>query len=349
MLYVYILAGLVFILLVLYSFLYEPTNFKLTEINILVKDKNPDNSPAVDGSLTADSIKLDNPILTILHLSDFHLRKNFKGKKLFKFVRSLERIQPDFIFITGDLTGSSNVDYLIEMLSPLRAKEGKYAIFGVHDYYDKALVEFLKNMFIRKRRYNKENDVHYLIERLKDIGIEVLINEKRQFSFNNKGVKDVEIIGLDDPVIEKIDINKAFSNSFSEDAGPWLDEIENYRQIYKSVFRLNKDKIHSLHEKNKLRLVLLHTPDQDSIISLAKRKADIIFCGHTHGGQVRLPFIGAIISGCKIKTKFASGLFYFKDVVLFITRGLGEGRYTPFRFYCQPEANLVRIYKRCIF
>jgi uncharacterized protein len=341
MFYIYIIAGIVFILLVLYSFLYEPTNFKLSEINVLVEDKNPEINP--------EKTELKNntrkPFLSILHLSDFHLRKNFKGRKLFNFIQGLGRLEPDFIFITGDLLGGADVDYLIEMLSPLRAKEGKYAIFGVHDHYDKALVEFLKNMFKRKRRYNKENDIEYLVKRLKDTGVEVLMNEKRSFPVNRNGIKNVEIIGLDDPVIEKMDIDKAFSDSFKEDINLELESKKDYKKIYESVFRLKKDKIHRLHERDKLRIVLLHTPDSDSIISLARRKADIIFCGHTHGGQVRLPFIGAIISGCKIKTKFASGLFYFKDVVLFITRGLGEGRYTPFRFYCQPEANLVRIYK----
>jgi predicted MPP superfamily phosphohydrolase len=93
-------------------------------------------------------------------------------------------------------------------------------------------------------------------------------------------------------------------------------------------------------------MALVHTPDNDSIISLSKRNIDIIFCGHTHGGQVRLPFIGAVISGCKLKTKFASGLFYFTNTVLYVTKGLGEGKYSPFRFYCQPEASLVNIYKK---
>ncbi|HAJ95453.1 MAG TPA: hypothetical protein DCP02_04375, partial [Actinobacteria bacterium] len=57
------------------------------------------------------------------------------------------------------------------------------------------------------------------------------------------------------------------------------------------------------------------------------------------------PLIGAIISGCRIKTAFASGLFYFKKMVLFITRGLGEGKYSQFRCYCPPEAVRISIYR----
>jgi len=351
----------------------------LSEVNILIRDKQPqderqdDTLPGSDSqngilqdNLTESNQPQDNlsrktrgsrldkpinkPVLTILHLSDFHLRKNFKGKKLFQFVKNLVYLYPDFIFITGDLLGSSdNIDYLIEMLSPLKAKSGKYAVFGVHDHYDKAFIEFIKNMFKRKREYKKENDISCIVKRLKDIGIEVLINKSKSPGLRDNSIGKIEIIGLDDPIINKIDIDKAFSNHHSDDINLQMTGKNGdktiYRNIYRDVFKLNTAKIHTINKKGKLRLVLMHTPDTDSIINLSRRKADIIFCGHTHGGQVRFPLIGAIISGCKIKTKFASGLFYFKNVVLYTTRGLGEGKYSQFRFYCQPEASLIRIYK----
>jgi len=335
------LAVVFFVILILYMFWYEPSNFKLSEVDISVSDNY---GVSNKGSQDKGGGK---PVLTILQLSDFHLRKNSKGKKLFQFVRSLEMLEPDFIFITGDLVESGkNVDYLVEMLSPLRAKSGKYAILGVHDHYEKAFTEFAKNMFKRKRAYMRENDIGHLRRKLKNIGIQILLNESRLHKLGERGIDSVEIIGLDDPVIERIDINRAFSGS----SAPGEDEIRlkrgmDYKEAYRSVFSLSGRKAHRLNEKGKLRIVLLHTPDSDSIIELAKRKTDILFCGHTHGGQVRLPLVGAIISGCKLKTKFASGLFYFKDMVLFVTRGLGEGKYTQFRFYCQPEANLIRIYK----
>ena len=363
-------SGLI-ILLFFYAFVYETTNFGLSEVNILISDARPDGRPG--DSISAGSQPLpDNkrpgdllqrayngkshepagePVLTILHLSDFHLRRNFKGKKLFEFVKSLSRLEPDFIFITGDLLGSNNsMDSLIEMLAPLRAKLARYAVLGVHDHYDKAFVEFVKNMFKRKREYKKENDIPYLVKRLKNIGIEVLMNEGRSFrpGGSRRGIDSIEIIGLDDPVINKIDIDRAFSGNTLEHSyyrDLHLQDKSSYRRIYKDVFNPNKEKVHRINKKGKLRIGLIHTPDNDSIISLAGRNIDILFCGHTHGGQVRLPLIGAIVSGCKIKVKFASGLFYFKNMVLYVTRGLGEGKYSPFRFYCPPEASLVKIYK----
>lgn len=322
--------------LYLYAFKYEPANFKLSDVDIFIKD---------NLKFKAGKNKSDKPILTFLHLSDFHLRKNSKGKKLFKFVRSLSKLNVDFILITGDLTeNDKNIEYLISMLSPLKAKYGKYAVFGVHDHYNKALVEFIRNMFKKKKRYKRENDVTYMAKRLKDIGIEVLRNESRRINIGSYDMGDVEIIGLDDPIINKIDIVKAFSHIDHIDSLKLLKKSD-YKNAYKSIFKLKEEKIHKINNRGKLRIILMHTPDTNSIINLARKEVDIIFGGHTHGGQVRLPLVGAVVSGCKIKTKFASGLFYFRNFVLYVTRGLGEGRYSQFRFYCQPEASLVKIYK----
>lgn len=322
--------------LYLYAFKYEPANFKLSEVDIFIKD---------NLKFKAGKNKSDKPILTFLHLSDFHLRKNSKGKKLFKFVRSLSKLNVDFILITGDLTeNDKNIEYLINMLSPLKAKYGKYAVFGVHDHYNKALVEFIRNMFKKKKIYKRENDVTYMAKRLKDIGIEVLRNESRRINIGSYDIGDIEIIGLDDPIINKIDIVKAFSHINHVDSLKLLKKSD-YKNAYKSIFKLKEEKIHKINNRGKLRIILMHTPDTNSIINLARKEVDIIFGGHTHGGQVRLPLVGAVVSGCKIKTKFASGLFYFRNFVLYVTRGLGEGRYSQFRFYCQPEASLVKIYK----
>jgi uncharacterized protein len=91
-------------------------------------------------------------------------------------------------------------------------------------------------------------------------------------------------------------------------------------------------------------LAIIHTPDADVLTNMALNGVDIAFAGHTHGGQLRLPSAGAIVSGCDLKTKYAAGLFYFEKFVLHVSRGLGEGRYSPFRFFCQPEAVLIEIF-----
>ncbi len=336
------------ILLYYYAFRYEPFNFKLSELNIILKDTD---KPAVG------PLKESMPIFTILHLSDFHLRRDSKGRELFKFVQSLQKLKVDFIFLTGDLVEEDkNLNYLIEMLSPLNAAYGKYAVLGVHDYYNKTPKEFIKNMVKSKRAYRKPNNIPRLISKLNEIGIKVLRNESVKINTSRSwGIKDVEIIGVDDSIIGKVDVRKSFEkisaaqsyskNYNTESAKFNLQDRKNYKEEYRKVFSLKNKDEHVLNNTGNLRISLSHTPDRNTIMEIAKIGTDIIFCGHTHGGQVRLPGAGAIISGCNLKTKFTSGLFYFNSFVLYITRGLGEGRYSPFRFYCQPEASLVKIFK----
>ena len=124
-----------------YAFRFEPVNFSLSEVEIFISSDRK--------SRNADcTIKgRDNPVLTILHLSDFHLRRDWKGRKLFHFVQGLKVLRPDLILITGDLVEKDEYfPYLIEMLSGFNSMLGKYAVFGVHDYYDKTAGEFTKNM-----------------------------------------------------------------------------------------------------------------------------------------------------------------------------------------------------------
>jgi predicted MPP superfamily phosphohydrolase len=316
------------------------------------------------------------PDFTILHLSDFHLRKDRKGEKLFEFVRSLSSCNPDFIFITGDLVEKDiYFDYLIKMLEVLNAKAGKYTVFGVHDYYNKSPNEFMKNMVKRQKEYRLKNDVSGLISKLGGIGIKVLRNERVSHELSPDFI--INITGLEDSIIDKTDTNKAFGENNKEDgkkeisykAGSLqnqaIDKTDiakafgtyskedgkkeisrneyNVKEVNKNLFVQDGKNVHNLHDNHKLEICLTHTPDMDLFGRLVENGADIVLAGHTHGGQVRLPGIGAIISGCNINAKYASGLFYFKKFVLYVSRGLGEGRYSPFRFYCPPEATVIKV------
>ena len=191
-------------------------------------------------------------------------------------------------------------------------------------------------MLKKKKDYRRENDITELVKNLDSIGIRVLRNELVKHRTGNLG--EIQIIGLEDAIIEKTDIDLAF-RGLNEN---YLDD--NTRKNIRNCFTPKKTRIHTLNKSSRLRICITHTPDMEMITNLAGRGVDLILCGHTHGGQVRLPGVGAIITGSKIRAKYASGLFYFKDFVLYTSRGLGEGRYSPFRFYCQPEASLIKVY-----
>jgi predicted MPP superfamily phosphohydrolase len=86
-----------------------------------------------------------------------------------------------------------------------------------------------------------------------------------------------------------------------------------------------------------LRLLLAHTPDQ---FAWARQwDADLLLAGHTHGGQIRLPWIGPIFAPSRAGVAYASGLFYDPPTIMEVTRGVsGE---LPLRWNCAPE--IVRL------
>ncbi|MEX2381358.1 MAG: hypothetical protein WD490_03160, partial [Opitutales bacterium] len=71
----------------------------------------------------------------------------------------------------------------------------------------------------------------------------------------------------------------------------------------------------------------------------------LIFAGHTHGGQVRIPFYGPIFLRSRYGTKYAEGLFEKGNLSMLVNRGLGMIR-APIRFNCRPEIGLVTLEKR---
>lgn len=82
---------------------------------------------------------------------------------------------------------------------------------------------------------------------------------------------------------------------------------------------------------------LFHTPDL--VEDFAHRGIDLYLCGHTHGGQVAMPWYGALITLSKFGKKYESGMHRVGDTVLYVNRGLGlEPRPAPqVRFLARPE------------
>jgi predicted MPP superfamily phosphohydrolase len=95
--------------------------------------------------------------------------------------------------------------------------------------------------------------------------------------------------------------------------------------------------------KKTFSIFLYHYPDL--IEEVSEHKVDLYLSGHTHGGQVRLPVYGAIVTLSKYGKKFESGLYRVRDTALYVNRGIGmEGGIAPrIRFLCRPELTIIDV------
>ena len=86
---------------------------------------------------------------------------------------------------------------------------------------------------------------------------------------------------------------------------------------------------------------LLHLPRR--LNQLPAAGVHMAFAGHTHGGQVRLPGFGALITDSELPRQEASGLVKRGHTVIHVSRGLGADPKTDFRVFCPPAATVVEI------
>ena len=91
--------------------------------------------------------------------------------------------------------------------------------------------------------------------------------------------------------------------------------------------------------ENVWKLGVAHSPDQfDWGI---ENRCSLLLCGHTHGGQIRLPVIGPVISPSKYGSRYASGVFCKKSTLMHVSRGISGVH--PFRWGCIPEVTILEL------
>jgi len=139
---------------------------------------------------------------------------------------------------------------------------------------------------------------------LEDAGICMLVNDSITLK---RGEDELNLIGVDDPHYYKChDLNKAF------------------KEVSNKAFTV----------------LLAHSPE--IIKDTNGRKIDLCLCGHTHGGQIRLPYIGAVFTHCKLPRRFVSGLWKHESITGYTSSGAGVSG-IPVRFNCPPEVVLVTL------
>lgn len=236
--------------------------------------------------------------ISILHLSDIHFIKNPGSKR--RFFQRLSMLNPDLIFLTGDIIDNNDgIDTAVQMISGLRARYGTFLVLGNHEYYDYRWIDNVRYHVGLGKTTMTRNNIPRFVSELKKIGVHVLINESMKLDVHGT---PVFIGGTDDPVTRKIDFERA------------------------------------LHNMGPQSLNILLTHHLDALLKLSHHGIDFVFAGHTHGGQIRIPFLGPLIRETKLPRRYMDGLHEYKGMTVFVSRGLGAGRSLFPRFFCRPEA-----------
>lgn len=89
-------------------------------------------------------------------------------------------------------------------------------------------------------------------------------------------------------------------------------------------------------------IFLQHLPEGvDQLSRLGPgQHVDLFLCGHTHGGQICLPFWGAVLTKSKYHKKYERGLYHVNGVPMVVSRGVGTSN-VPARFLCRPEVGVI--------
>jgi predicted MPP superfamily phosphohydrolase len=272
--------------------------------------------------------------LTILHLSDLHLREGgtIQTRKLDSLRQALTTEQYDVLALTGDLIHDQpGLALALSFIGELRPRLGGFSCLGNHDYWESSLwgifgkraddagpwrpadiVEAARKLwaFVGKVLRNERvyarvaaHDVPAMNAGLRALGIQPLVNAS---SHLRAGKIDLWIAGVDDLSQGMPDLQEAL---LDVPVGAPL-------------------------------LLLAHNPD--IWLEAGIERVDLVLSGHTHGGQVRLPVLGSIhTQGTNLSRRHAAGWFQQGTTRMFVTRGVGES--LPLRLGVPPQAALIRL------
>ena len=254
--------------------------------------------------------------LSILHLSDLHLVPGQLSKQA--WVRSLRELQPDAVVATGDFMSHEDaVPHVLDTLDPLFDLPGAF-VLGSNDYYAPRMINPAKYFAGPSQLEPTRPMLPWadLVDGLVDGGWAHLNNSRARLSI---AARNVDVRGVDDPHISR--------DRYVDIAGP---------------FDASAD----------LRLGVTHAPYLRVLDGMAADGADLVLAGHTHGGQLRIPGIGALVTNCDIDRARARGLSSHRalgsrhSAALHVSAGLGTSPFAPYRFACPPEATLLTLVAR---
>jgi predicted MPP superfamily phosphohydrolase len=266
--------------------------------------------------------------LRVLQVSDLHLVP--RQERRIEWVRGLAALSPDLVVNTGDnLAAMDAVPAALRAMEPLFAFPGVF-VMGSNDYFapiPKNPARYLTRGYAQAPRGRLRLPIEDLRAGLSAGGWSDLDNVR---TILDVGGVAVELVGTDDAHIGR-DWYAAVSGPASTSAAVTIG--------------------------------VTHAPYQRVIDPMAADGASLIIAGHTHGGQLAVPFYGALVTNCDLPTSRAKGLSRWWPGAgdpgaprssaapadaswLHVSAGLGTSPYAPVRFACRPEATLLTLVSR---
>ena len=263
--------------------------------------------------------------IAVLHIADLHLAPWQTDKQ--EWVRSLADLEPDLVVNTGDNLGHEDAYEALEYaLAPFSTAAGVF-VNGSNDYYGPTFKSPLRYFTGPSKHRNKSTVLDTpRMERYfeNDLGWLSLNNTARAMTI--KGSR-LEFFGVND------------AHRGWDKLGALPGAIEDMRE--------NVEWPEGTGAQESISIGVTHAPYQRVLNSFVNNGADVIFAGHTHGGQVRLPGLPALVTNCDIPRDQAQGLSVWHNArraaYLNVSAGIGTSIYAPFRFACRPEAVLVTL------
>ena len=250
--------------------------------------------------------------IRILHFSDIHAAPWQKAK--LRWVSRLANLDVDLVVDTGDNLGhASAIDSVLGALRPL----GKFAgvfVNGSNDYFAPHF----------------RNPLTYFSGPSKRISETPLDTAKLVSGFEGFGWKNLNNAGA---VVEINGVRLGFVGT---------DDHHEHRSDLTSIAK----SVDGLGPVDAL-IGVTHAPYLSVIEAMQNAGTEVLFAGHTHGGQVCLPFFGAIVTNCDLPRHAAKGLTRWESAKGFmwlnVCAGLGHSIFAPVRFFCRPEVRLVAL------
>ena len=266
-----------------------------------------------------------SPQLTVLHISDLHLAPWQTAKQ--EWVRSLAVLEPDLIVNTGDNLGHPDaIDAVAYALEPFGGTPGVF-VHGSNDYFGPTFKSPLR--YFQGPSEHKAQSVPLDTARM-----EGFFQEKLGWLSLNNTARAMTIRGSR---VEFFGVNDAHRGW--DKLGSLPGAIEEMQE--------NVEWPPGRDGQESISIGVTHAPYQRVLNSFVTNGADVIFAGHTHGGQVRIPGLPALVANCDIPREKAQGLSVWhharRAAYLNVSAGLGTSIYAPVRFACRPEAVVVTL------